>query len=874
MYAIREFNSLYDGKKASWHAFRQGCIQMVAILMIFLLQQLVLYYTVYFVRNEKRILYILALDIIIALYLLSGTISTKGLSSACISVQWCLCCTSTVIKLIAILFSPNNADVTVTSEFDRLATEDYLSFVGFYPTPVIYILFNRISNRSLFNRERGNVNVDELLHSDFALTTAIDLWDIVLMLNHLIRRYRIFYESTEQSVVVSTEKRYFLAFGIICLSSTFLLGLISPTVDSDLNPDNGELERRQLFWDNLTNWFTTFRCRRKYYADKEPWSHELSPDNRESQNFAASQAFKAKPAPKGRYLDMFTIAKFTFLVGFFLIDLPFFVYRVIILHRENVFSLLLYKNLLGLFIRPYRLNLSQLAERDSAKGWQSAFFDTAPVNIEPDKKSVIHDDLKMLDVSSDSEADKDLGGKHNDHLLTRRAKSMTGPAYARAHTRSIFNIFGSLLSRTDSILRGHKHHRNEKSETNDCDGDNVEYYAACDQMLLPRLRFLSTRKLSADNEATSHMSARYSAAGDFKEYKNEHLDSRRSILLRMLNRHRDLPIKTFDASLMCRKWFEVFRRFVAPEPNFDMDSTEFLLDEQPFAFLRILVAIAIVLIARVIILVYCYTFGNDVRPPRFIFSHDIHTVNMHELVVYGVVLLAPILQSALFVRLQGCTLLGCLMVVIKEVVNLCSYVTCVSCLRAIADKPYSTIYAVQLLAFLLWPLSVVINILVQWLNKKLNLVRLIYMVCKHGICPVSLNHKLFCLDMIKSTTIADLLLHSQWNYFTYSALFRILCCSFSPTKTGVVLILVDLFIRFVYIIFCQTMRALMFRKFEVHYMILRLTNNIKFNYQHQCDQLAVHGDAANHFITHADVDEYIKEHGLLSSPGIIFPVFL
>lgn len=137
---------------------------MVAILMIFLLQQLVLYYTVYFVRNEKRILYILALDIIIgkyldaylcvysaALYLLSGTISTKGLSSACISVQWCLCCTSTVIKLIAILFSPNNADVTVTSEFDRLATGLFYALSPLYRPCAI----QEVKLQSLINSDAG-----------------------------------------------------------------------------------------------------------------------------------------------------------------------------------------------------------------------------------------------------------------------------------------------------------------------------------------------------------------------------------------------------------------------------------------------------------------------------------------------------------------------------------------------------------------------------------------------------------------------------------------------------------------------------------------------------------------------------------------------
>ncbi|GIX64122.1 uncharacterized protein BcabD6B2_35570 [Babesia caballi] len=871
MYVSREFDAHHDRLKASWHGFLQGCIQLVTILLIFTFQQAVLYYTVYYVRNERRVLYVLGLDAFIAFYLLAGTISTRGLSSARISIQWCLCCSSTAIKLAALLFLPSKVDSATSAGFNRVASEDYLSFFGIYLTPLIYVLFNRLSNRFLFDQEKENVNVDELLHSDLALATAVDLWDVVLMVNHLIRRYRGIYESNDDSVAVVKENRDFVAFAVLCVAGLLLLGLISPTVDGDLSAEDDVLQRRRLFWANLMDRLRLFRRQRRDAADfrDEIRSHDVGLEHREAPATPDPNAYKTNQVPKGQYIDMFSIAKFTFLVGFGLIDLPFFVYRLMHMIRENVFSLLMYKNLLGLVVRPYRLMLSQLAERDSAKGWQSAFFEATPVSSDPSTKRVIHEDMKAVEESSDSESEAELVRRLTERATQRRGKTVAFLTHARTQSRLAGNTL-SLVPRGETVPHVSRHFRSTH-QLHNARQEKLDDGIARANTAAPRPHCQS------DDPATtgraSSVSDADSSRPDEPSPSTEASQKRRQVLLGMLRRHRELPVASLGLRLYLRKWRDALRRLFAPEPNFDMDAHDYLVSERRFEFARMLGAVATALLARLVIVIYCYARAADVRSPRFVFSSAISTATTYELLVYGTVLLAPLCQGALFYRLQGCRFFGCLAFSLLEILNLCSYVTCVCSLRGIVDVPYSTVYAMQLCALLQWPLSMLATLAVQALSRKLNLVRLMYVLCKHGMCPVSLNHKLFCLDLLKSLTVADLLMQSQWNYYFYSLLFRVLCCSFSPTKTGVMIILVDLLVRFVYIIFCQTMRVMMLRKFEIHYLILRLTNAVVFDYMPPGEAFSLTAGPRSHFITPADVDDYIRDQGLLSSPGIIFPPF-
>ncbi|ORM40515.1 uncharacterized protein BXIN_2144 [Babesia sp. Xinjiang] len=878
MYDSGEFVSLYERLKASSYGFRNGCIQSFTIFLIFSFQQFILYYIIFYVRNEPRFLYLLIFDAIIAVYLLNGAISTKGHSSARISVQWRLCCTSTVIKIAGMLLLRNNPDLTFAGGFNPFAAEDYLSFIGFYLTPIVYILFSRMSNRFLFSREKRNVNVDELLHSDLALATAVDLWDIVIMVNHLLRRYRVHEKRCLDSAGSFTRNGNFLAYALLCIISTFLLGFVSPTVDSDLAPGSRLLERRISFWLNIQNYFRFLR--RKNQDDSklsdETWPHDRGFEGRDVQNSDTSQIFKAKSAPNGQYLDMFTIAKYTFLIGFCLIDIPFFVYRLVHLLKENVFSLMIYKNILGMVLRPYRLTLSQLAERDSAKGWQSAFFEAQPMCNDPSAKKVIHDDLKVLDEENESDTELQLSRKLTDRAMLRRGLSSTLSSNTRSYTRYSFNKRGSTMTQDNSLMRSTTEFRTATLLSSDRGTDatnNQDTRSFTDDPLLPRLRFNPSNTSIPDTNWSSSTSNHESDPTEAvkAEYKVE--SERRLLLLRKLKRHRDIPVTTLGYITLFSKLRDVFCSIFKVEPNFDMDASEFLVTERPFEFMRMLTALCITLVSRVAIVIVCYVYRGKVRSPRFIFGYDIFTAGPYELLVYGIVIFAPLIYSMLFIRVQGCGFIGCILFWLQEIVKMGSYVTCICCLRDLIQTPSSVLFAIELAILLQWPIYIAVLTVSCAGAGNLNIVRLMYILCKHSFCPVSLNYKLFCLDIMKSTTIADSLLHSQWNYHSYRALFSSLCCSFSPTKTELMVILVDLLMRFIYVIFSQTMRVLMLRKFEIHYLIMRLTNSISFDYLPPTDTFSMSSESTSQFVTPADVDEYIKDQGLLSSPGVLVPPF-
>ncbi|GFE55755.1 transmembrane protein [Babesia ovis] len=876
MYDRRDFVSLYDRLKISTYGFRHGCIQLFTVLLVFSFQQSILYYTIYYLRNEPRLFYLLIFDVIIVLYLLGGATSAKGHSPSRISVQWRLCCTSTAVKLAVLLLMRNNDDVSALPGFNRFASEDYLSFVGFYLTPVIYILFNRISNRFLFNREKRNVNVDELLHSDLALATAVDLWDIVIMVNHLFRRYRSIKDLDNDPTTQAWEDRNFVAYAILCAVSTFLLGFVSPSVDSDLDTGSGVLESRRLFWSNLLDYF---RCSGRRIQDDvgfrdEPRSHDRGFD---SQGTEAPHVFKAKNGPKGQYLDMFTIAKFTFLIGFSLIDIPFFVYRLVLLLQNNVFSLMIYKNFLGLIIRPYRLTLSQLAERDSAKGWQTAFFDAAPLFKDPSTKKILHDDLKLLDEPTVPETERQLSTKLSDRAMLKRGLTSSYLSQARTLTRPFATRTGSNNAYDNRPSRSTMRFRTSHMMSSDRGTQGVELNAlnsSPTDPAVPRLRFNSLHPAASHQDwasCTSESDLPSVAEAIEADEKNER---QKLLLIRKLKRHRELPVATLGFKILFRNLTELLQRMFSVDPSFEMDDEEFMVSVRHFDYSRMLCALFLMLISRIIIVICCYANPSEVRSPRFIFGSTAFTATAQELVVYGLVVGAPLVYSMLFYRVQGCSLLDCVAYGLHEVLKLGSYVTCVCCLRGIVSNPGSVLYALQVCVLIQWPLHLTVLILFYASKKSLNMVRLMYVLCKHSCCPVGLNHNLFCLDIMKSTTIADTLLQSQWNCYFYGALFSALCCSFSPTKTEVMIILVDLFIRFVYVIFCQTMRAMMLRKFEIHYLMLRLTNALTFDYLPPSDTFSVSSDSSSHFVTPADVDTYIKEQGLLSSPGILFPPFI
>eukprot|EP00371_Babesia_bovis_P000258 XP_001608905.1 hypothetical protein [Babesia bovis T2Bo] len=804
MYDGREFVSLYDRLKISSYGFRHGCIQLFTVLLLFAFQQSVLYYTIYYLRNEPRLLYLAIFDILI---------------------------------------------------------EDYLSFVGFYLTPVIYILFNRISNRFLFNREKRNVNVDELLHSDLALATALDLWDIVIMVNHLFRRYRSVQTSANMDL---WEDRNFVAYAFLCTLSMFLLGFVSPTVDSDLDPGCDILEHRRLIWYSILAFVR--RCL-GLSADDLRFRRGGKYGDMGFDIPEPLRGVKSKSTLKGQYLDMFTIAKYTFLIGFSLVDIPFFVYRVVLLARKNVFSLMLYKNLLGIFIRPYRLTLSQLAERDSAKGWQSAFFEAAPLFKDPFAKRLIQEDLKNLETPSAPASERQLSAKLTNRNLLKGSLSSASISHTKSYIRNIFTRAGSTTPQENLVSRVTKKFPTSQVPSE----ERINEVPSADKMVA-RLRFTSSHPSGSYHEWSSRVSEPEAPVAPPKV--DENAQQVRLSLLRNLRRHREVPV----ASMNPKMFFETLRdqvsKLFAVDPRFAMEEDEFVIDSGQFDYLRMLIAVGISLISRILIVIFCYSRASEVRSPRFIFGSTVSTATGLELLVYGMVVFAPILEIGLFYRVQCCNLFDCICFGIQELLQLCSFVTCVCCLRGFVADPGSVFYAMQVSALVLWPVFLGMLLLVQGFFGSLTVIRLVYLLCKYSACPVGLHHKPFCLDIMKSTMLADRLLHVQWSAYLCSALFRALCCSFSPTKTEVIIIIVDLLIRLTYVIFCQTMRTMMLRKFEVHYLIMRMSNAITSDYMPPSDTFSLFSDSNVHFVTPSDVESYIKDQGLLSSPGIIFPAFL
>ncbi|KAL8274221.1 hypothetical protein Esti_001810 [Eimeria stiedai] len=76
--------------------------------------------------------------------------------------------------------------------------------------------------------------------------------------------------------------------------------------------------------------------------------------------------------------DIFISAKFEFLVGLLLVDVPFLVIRIYwMLITEKVYWFVL-KNVFSIFVRPLKLNQCRLAERERAKGTQRTIYEAPP----------------------------------------------------------------------------------------------------------------------------------------------------------------------------------------------------------------------------------------------------------------------------------------------------------------------------------------------------------------------------------------------------------------------------------------------------------------------------------------------------------------
>ncbi|CAA9987515.1 conserved Plasmodium protein, unknown function [Plasmodium knowlesi strain H] len=70
---------------------------------------------------------------------------------------------------------------------------------------------------------------------------------------------------------------------------------------------------------------------------------------------------------KDIYTDVYITAKFHFIVGFLLVDVPFFIYRLLFCLKHKVMLTLIVKNVLFLLFRSYKLNEYRLVEKEKYK---------------------------------------------------------------------------------------------------------------------------------------------------------------------------------------------------------------------------------------------------------------------------------------------------------------------------------------------------------------------------------------------------------------------------------------------------------------------------------------------------------------------------
>ncbi|BAM41520.1 conserved hypothetical protein [Theileria orientalis strain Shintoku] len=901
---------------------KSNFLSVSGILLLFCFQQFILYYSIYYLKRVNVVLYTLIIDV----------------------------------------------------PLDML-----LSFFGLYVTPIVFLLFNNASKCSLF-QDNSIVSVDELLHSDLGLSTTIDLWDLILMFSHLLSNFylshmlcksfwRLLTKMCSYVVVFSQIASYsrlqvftkfleyykvevkegknliikaklFVVFIIFVLTTIFLLGLVIPTVDGDYKVED-------KFKTNIFN--EAVRLFIKFVKMFSRTSGLEYKKNSEALNDTTS--LKSVDEGAGS-LDMYTMAKFTFIIGFFLVDIPFLCYRLYILVKYNVFSLLLYKNFIFLFLRPYRLNMSQLAERDTAKGVQTAFLNT-------DLLSGNGVTFNLLDESEeDSEAQMLRRYSRKSSMRRRRTRALKSAflpklltklsfTQPRPHTKSDPIHLSSKLFNTPLHAR-FAGEAGGRAEANLGDGPTSRAglfrrgssYVSEGTMREGMARRASTESVECLEGASEHAKHHY-----------------RMYVLKILRRSKVLPIKSFPVSVIlrhCRRFlFSKFRRFEHALFATVGDFTEPNLN-------RLVLAGAFLFsVAPRVALVFLY-HSFELRSPREIVSSFSRGASFAEKFALEMCFGFSFVLFVLF--MYCCRVYDSLFSFARDLLNLYSTMVCLHCFKSVL-RDYDLTWL--LFVFLLHPayvtISFVVNVVftktasinndtgfnggtntnsntgtntsstntnsntgtntsstntnsntginintstnIDTINTNTNIntnsnastvkisensgvgasagpslnrralrakvlsLKAVYLLLKFSIAPVTLNHLLCSLDMVQTFKIHDSLLYSQWSHFFYSFFFRVLCCFNLDSKSSTLVLVVDLVLFFFYNAMSQSVRSLMFRKYEVNFIVMRLLGLLRFDWDHR-------DSPSEHCVTFADVDKYIRLQGLFSSPGIIIPPFV
>ncbi|PFH31533.1 hypothetical protein BESB_024990 [Besnoitia besnoiti] len=213
--------------------------------------------------------------------------------------------------LANLVFSNNPHFVSQLVQVGESA-DNFLVYVGICLLPVIYVVFTARAKEAMYPTINQLVSVEGLLHADLGVALTLDMLDIVVMFRDSFSRYSNARWWGGDPVM----KWICFAMVILTIVGVICLGFAFPTRSID--------------------------------------SRAIT---------SLSQT------------DMFVSAKYAFLVGLFIVDIPFLALRIYWIVATDTISFFMFKNVYSLLTRPLRLNQCRLAEREKAKGTQKTFYD-------------------------------------------------------------------------------------------------------------------------------------------------------------------------------------------------------------------------------------------------------------------------------------------------------------------------------------------------------------------------------------------------------------------------------------------------------------------------------------------------------------------
>ncbi|KEG01861.1 hypothetical protein YYE_03380 [Plasmodium vinckei vinckei] len=160
------------------------------------------------------------------------------------------------------------------------------------------------------------------------------------------------------------------------------------------------------------------------------------------------------------YTDVYITAKFHFIVGFFLIDVPFLIYRLYFCIKYKVILTLVIKNVLFLLFRSFKLNEYRLVEKEKHKKNKSNFDFQFYTNENGDSES---NDYTQYDDLSSSEKSQFFYKNKKSLLLDDRNgyKRWKYIKSIRTFKNKTFNEMNKMKSKKEYVFLKKKNNKNK-----------------------------------------------------------------------------------------------------------------------------------------------------------------------------------------------------------------------------------------------------------------------------------------------------------------------------------------------------------------------------------------------------------------------------